>query len=431
MPPRNDCHVPSRSLSVLIIGTSFDFPHGQGASSRVFWYGKGLTEAGADVRIVSLLLPSQERDSDDGAAEGTYDGLSYEYACGTRLRPASFWRRRQLWLRRAARTGRLVHATTVRSQGRCVVLVYSEVSSWILGLTMLSKLVGARSVLDLCEFPLVWRPRNVRTSIHRALRTSLACRLADGIIPISTYLEDYVRRTPGRTPALLRVPIMVDPMLFAHKTPVADGDAERRVLYCGSLSHVREVASVIRIFAQGAVSVPDVRLTILGGGPAALKDKAAALAGSLGLTGRVEFIDRVRREDLPVYMCAAEVLVLPRAAGVFSQAGLPNKLGEYLASGRPVIVTANGDMPLYLRNGVSAYLVNPGDEGMFAGRLRHALEHRDEATAIGVRGREVACREFDYRVHGARLLSFLAAMAPSRYSRGGVTPSALRSNGGC
>jgi glycosyltransferase involved in cell wall biosynthesis len=427
----SDRRTPDRSLSVLIMGTSFDFPHGEGASARVYCYAKGLAAAGADVRVVSLVLPSRGRNPDDCSAVGIFDGLAYEYACGTRRRPASFWRRRLLWVRRAARTGSLVRATAAQSPGRCVVLIYSEVSSWILGLAILSRIVGASSVLDLCEFPLVWRPRTVRTSVHRALRMILACRLCDGIVPISTFLDDYVRQTPGPTPPTFRVPVMVDPALVALGARRAEGDAQRCALYCGSLSHVHEVERTIRVFAEATANLPAVRLTIVGGGPGVLKEQADALARSLGLAGRVEFVDRLKREDLVARMLAAEVLILPRAAGTFSQAGLPNKLGEYLASGRPVVATANGDIPLYLDDGVSVYLAEPGNDALFAARLRHALEHREEATAIGGRGREVARREFDYGVHGVRLLTFLSSLASSRRAAVSAAVPPRQPDGGC
>ena len=128
------------------------------------------------------------------------------------------------------------------------------------------------------------------------------------------------------------------------------------------------------------------------------------------------FAGDVKREELPALFATAEVFVLPRPPGVFSIAGLPNKLGEYLASGRPVVVNANGDIPRYLQDGVSAYLVDPADEAAFTARLRYVLEHRDEAAAVGARGREVAVREFDYRRHGARLVGVLLVAA--RRARG-------------
>jgi glycosyltransferase involved in cell wall biosynthesis len=393
--------VRDRQLSILIVGTGFDFPHGGGASSRVFWYAKGLAEAGDTVRVVSLALPSRDKRR-EAVASGTYQGLRYEYACGSVVRPEAFWRRRWLELRRAVRTVDLVR-DTVADSGDCVVLIYSEVTSWIVGLALLARAAGAGSVLDLCEFPLVWRRPGLWTSFHRAARMKLVCRLVDGVIPISTYLESYVRQCSRRTPAMLRVPVMIDPGLF----PGEVARFPRRVLYCGTLFHLNETEQAIRVFARAAADMRDVRLSLVGGGPQHLRARAELIARSVGLTDRVEFVDRLTRDELAARLAAADVLILPRADGVFSRAGLPNKLGEYLASGRPVVTTGTGDIPLYLRDGMDAYLVPPGDDAAFSDRLRQALTHSEEASQVGARGRAVATAQFDYRSHGVRLHEFL------------------------
>jgi len=129
----------------------------------------------------------------------------------------------------------------------------------------------------------------------------------------------------------------------------------------------------------------------------------------LGLEGRVFLPGSVPREELFDRLRAARVLVLPRRAGSFSQAGLPTKVAEYLASGRPVVLTSVGDLPRYLRDGVDAYFVAPGDPGRFAARLRDALED-PHADAVGRQGRRTAAEKFDPAFHGGRILAFIGAL---------------------
>ena len=81
------------------------------------------------------------------------------------------------------------------------------------------------------------------------------------------------------------------------------------------------------------------------------------------------------------------------------------------------MVNANCDIPRYLEDDVSAYLVDPHDEELFTFRLRYALEHRDEAAAVGAWGRAVAVREFDYRRHGSRLVDFFSSLLARRTNR--------------
>ena len=103
-------------------------------------------------------------------------------------------------------------------------------------------------------------------------------------------------------------------------------------------------------------------------------------------------------------------MALARAEGLFSTAGFPTKLGEYLASGKPVVTTATGGIPRYLRSGVDAFLVHSGDTVAFAETLRYVMSHPEHATEVGLRGRQIALKEFSNVRHGARLIEFIGAL---------------------
>jgi len=396
---------------VLVAGTSFGFPYGQGAATRVYMYAKALQAAGAEVHVASLALPEKGESARAEPASGIYDSITYEYACGTRVRPRSFARRRLLRLRRLSRLCDLTLRMSRGSPGASAILIYSNSSLWVTTLTLLARVSGAVAILDLCEYPRPGGLGSVRATLQRAGQRALLYPALDGIVPISTFLEKYVATGP-RPPATLLVPVMVDTDLFGPEAGSAA--AGRQIVYCGALGRYAEVERVVRSFAQAVDGMPDVSLVLVGYGPAAPVARAEALVRSLGLQKRVTFAGDVRREDLPGLLAAAEVFVLPRPPSVISVAGLPNKLGEYLAAARPVVANANGDIPRYLDDGVSAYFADPGDEAAFTARLRYVLEHREEAVAVGRRGRDVAVREFDYRRHGTRLAAFITSLVAAR-----------------
>jgi glycosyltransferase involved in cell wall biosynthesis len=401
-------------MRVLIIGTAFSFPYGQGAASRVAMYAQALRSAGADVHVASLLPPSAGEPEEP--SRGVYDGVTFEYAAGTRLRPRSFLLRRLLRLRTALRAWRLIAGPAGRrgeGGGSRAVLIYSGSTFWISLLTFMARTSGVVSVLDLCEFPLFARLRSVRGFLEREARRALAFPAVDGVVAISTYLEQYARTVP-RPPAVLLVPVMVDTERFSPAN--ADPEVPGRVVYCGALGRYDEVGRAITAFGRAAADLPQAELVLVGYGPPAREAQARALVAERGLEERVRFAGDVRRDDLPRLLGSAAVFVLPRPGTVSAVFGLPNKLGEYLAMGKPVIVNANGDVTRYLSDGVEAYVVDPHDEEAFATRLHDVLTHRDEAAAVGARGREAAVREFDYRRHGPRLVRFLERLATERQS---------------
>jgi glycosyltransferase involved in cell wall biosynthesis len=395
-------------MNIWIVGDSFGFPNGGGASARVYTYAKGLVENGATVRV--LCLSTSER-SELGILNtqviGTYDGIPYEYTCGETVRAKSFLGRR--WLELKGAIGFVRSARAVASCGKLdAVIVFSNSAFWILWVFVASRLLGAKCIQEKSEFPFVYDKKDLWHRLYSTFYIRTIYKLFDGMIVISTYLEDYFGRRVRKGVPILRVPILVNVDSLGSVT-VERIDDRRRIVYLGNLGHTGEVLSLIHAFAMAADEYPDWCLQIIGNtSDQALLAQIHDLLHQLQLTNkRVELAGEVRRVDLPSYLCAADVMVLLRSSGVFSQAGFPTKLGEYLATGRPVIVTATGDIPLYLQDGVSAFLSTPGDIGAFVTKLKHVLSHYDEAVEVGRRGQEVARQYFDYRKNCRRILDFV------------------------
>lgn len=92
----------------------------------------------------------------------------------------------------------------------------------------------------------------------------------------------------------------------------------------------------------------------------------------------------------------AAVLALDRPDSLQAQCGFPTKLGEYLLTENPVIVTKVGDIPLFLKDGETALLAEERNPKEFSSKIIWALEHPEEAAEIGKAGAQVAMREFNY-----------------------------------
>jgi glycosyltransferase involved in cell wall biosynthesis len=395
-------------VRIWIVGDNFGFPNGTGSTARVHGFAQALRKTGAEVRVF-CLTPTQSgtHGSLDSAPQGVHDGVPFEYACGTTALPRGLFARR--WLR-VRSTGRMLDAARrARRAGAApdVVLATSQTLSGLAVELATSRLARARCVLDACELASGFVPAGPRRLLHRWLYACLARRLA-GVLCISTALERYWSAHAPRVPSL-RVPILTD--VGRAGGPCEGGERGARVLYAGNLSHAEELTTLLHAFAAIAEDFPDACLQVLGDDPDAdTRGRLRAAAGALDIASRIELPGAVDRAGVARALGAAAVLVLPRPRTDWSEAGLSAKLAEYLASGRPVVVTAIGDVPLYLEDRVSAFVVAPGDPAAFAAGLREALGDPQRARAVGARGREVALAAFDTAVQGPRMRRFFEAL---------------------
>jgi glycosyltransferase involved in cell wall biosynthesis len=400
-----------RPATVIIAGDKFGYPNGLGATARVAAYAQGMAASDACVHVVSLATPGPScADGGNSAASGVANGVSFEYACGTRVRGQSFLRRRLIKARVPVRLASIVRARLAQAPNPKAILVYTDSPFWIAAMALLAHRHGAKCLVDVCELPFVNERGWARLAVRRWLQDNVAYRLADGFIVISAFLDEYVARHAGHRAPRLRVPIMVNSRSAETEVPTQRRSPLRQVAYVGSLGHPGEMADLIAAFAKVTRDHPDATLRIIGAGRPGYRAELLSMADGMGLGGRVELVGVVGRGQLPAMLADAAVLVLPRRDGLFSRAGFPTKLADYLATGRPVVVTSTGEIPRYLEHGVTAYLSPPGDLAAFADQMRHVLDNPAEAHDVGLAGREVAKREFDARLHGSRVIDFLRGL---------------------
>jgi glycosyltransferase involved in cell wall biosynthesis len=397
-------------LRVVIAGRLFEYPEGMGAAARVHALATGFLKAGHTPLVLRTGQPSPPREGQRREASGVYEGVPFRYTHGSAVPHPNFFVRQWLKLVDPLRFYRAAKAHFAGCRPRAI-LGYSEEKTTLLEAYLISSLLGAVYVQDLQEYPRLYAPQSTWRKLETQVYLRLFFKLPRAFSAISSLLENLARQFGRKGARVLRVPILVETERFFPGTETET--SSREIVFAGNLDHPGEVSGLLEVFERVAGEVPDARLTILGG---SAKDDTTALlrkrAADLGVGGRVELAGLVPREEMPARLRKAQVLVLPRSAELYSRAGLPTKLAEYLASGKPVVVTATGDIPDYLEDGVSAYVVPPDDPDDFARGIIRVLTNPDEAKAVGARGRDVALRSFDNASNCRRLADLMLELAP-------------------
>lgn len=147
-----------------------------------------------------------------------------------------------------------------------------------------------------------------RTFFHRLSRplARFLYRNADGVFVYGPHVADHIRREVGRTEFVFEIPQAVENVAF-RGAPSTDAGSGRsaRACFVGRLDPDKGVDVLLKALAL----VPDLSLTIVGTG--AEEARLRALAATLGMSSRVDFVGFVPQTQLRAKFSASDFLVMP------------------------------------------------------------------------------------------------------------------------
>ena len=404
--PRN----PQGRLHVVFLIRSFGFPKGTAATNRVLLLGRALVERDVAVRTLCIRVSDRPAQVLNHRVSGTLDGIRFLYTTGTTVRSNSFCMRRYRELRGYVIA--LAELARLRRNGELDCVCFSDnPSRWYPSVWLMRRLLAAMGVpivVQLNELPcdIVRRP----AALSRGLSHLDG---VDGAIAISEWLSTWALHEAeriGRRVVIIEVPIVVD----AYESPSADPRGRPSSDYVYSASHVYsdDRRFLLRAMTHVWRRRPDARLVVLGTD----LDELALLARYEGLDaavadGRVVAMGYVTRAELLARYRTAAALLVPLHDDDVSRARFPTKIGEYLASGRPVVTTRVGEIDRFLHDGETAFVAQTPDVEAFAAKMVEALEDPERAAHIGAAGRRVAEKHFHYDLHAERLRAFFQRLS--------------------
>lgn len=212
----------------------------------------------------------------------------------------------------------------------------------------------------------------------RALRSWWARRAVRVIVP-SHYLRFWVARWGVLPERLVVIPNAVDPPATLPPAPLAL-PGRVRVVSVGRLVPWKRVDGILR----SAAGLPEVGVVVVGDGPE--RARLEALAGDLGMHGRVVFAGVRGWEETMALVAASDIFVLNS-----TYEGLPHVLLEAMSLGRAVVATAAGGTGEALPP-EAGILLPPDDLQALSAALRRLVRAPEERTLLGAAARRAAAR---------------------------------------
>jgi glycosyltransferase involved in cell wall biosynthesis len=244
-----------------------------------------------------------------------------------------------------------------------------------------------------------------RNYIYRSI-TEYVLSKADCLVATSNALKDAAL---GYTPSGKKVsvvPLGVDLSIFSPHS--LSGKKGRPVI--GAMKELKTgcgVEHLIRAMALIRAEFPEAKLLIAGDGKRykALKKEA----DGLGLRDAVCFTGRLQHLEVPEFLSGLNVFVMPSMSEGFGVGLL-----EASAVGVPVIASRVGGTSEVVLDGVTGYLVPPGDLQVLAERIAHLIRNRQLRIQMGQAGREFVRSHYRWEDSMARMESLYLSCLTGR-----------------
>jgi glycosyltransferase involved in cell wall biosynthesis len=202
----------------------------------------------------------------------------------------------------------------------------------------------------------------------------------------------------------------VDPVLFE---PDKSGDIKNElgfqdrfvIMYHGFFSPNRGLHQAIEAIHAVRKSHPEVMFLLLGNGPAqaGLEEQVR----NLGLEKHVLIHPPVPLEEVPKYIKSAQVGILPFPDLDWWNTSSPIKLMEYLAMGKPVIVTNIEAHRAVLGKLNCGFFVPNHQPVSLARGIETVLERASDLPALGVMARKTAIDHFTWETQARKIKVYL------------------------
>jgi glycosyltransferase involved in cell wall biosynthesis len=198
-------------------------------------------------------------------------------------------------------------------------------------------------------------------------------------------------------------------------SPLSDGSPFRQqhgldgkfvALYAGAHGMSNDLGTLLEA-ACLVKDDPRIAIVLLGDG----KEKPALIqkAAEMGLDN-VSFVSPLSKAEMPAALAAADACVAILLPVEAYKTVYPNKVFDYMAAGKPVILAIDGVIRQVVEAAEAGIAAPPGDAGALALALRRLVDDPVVGVEMGKRGRSYVMEHFNRAALAERLESILVEL---------------------
>jgi len=263
-----------------------------------------------------------------------------------------------------------------------------------------AKLLGYRTILAIEEDYAFFKD-DIKTISKFKFRTVkrldfLNCHWANAIVVVSTYLKKKYEDFKAEKVFLIPISAKLN-----HNENKKVFNNPLMVVYAGSFADKDGVTDLIDGFNSFSNYYKEAKLILVG-------KSAQQLLYKEKYKNRNNIVFKGFIPDNEYYslLREADILCMCRTESDFANAGFPFKLGEYLATGNPVICTKVSDVEIYLTEN-DGYLIQPNSPRQISEALTEIVKNPIEAMKKGLNGLQKCRKHFSPELNGELLFEVI------------------------
>ena len=233
-------------------------------------------------------------------------------------------------------------------------------------------------------------------------------RQARLVVVVSQFLNESVHeRTHPKRVKVITVPNgvpedwkekRVSPEVISSLRKQHNLGNKKVVCFIGGLVEWHNFGLLLEAFKRVIDKVDRSLLMLVGEGP--MREYISKKAKQLEIIRKLLLIGSVPHDQIPVYLKASDVLVIPEVNEFRS----PIKLFEYMAAGRAIIAPRRPAIEAVISDGVEGLMFKPGDPQSFGSAIIKIIENDVLAAKLGENAKKRVFRDYTWEQHSKVIL---------------------------
>lgn len=390
----------------------YSFPEGLAPTNRIKAYAKGLIQNGAKVKLYLPFPTYSYHNRMSMSKEGIIETIPYcytskihksKYKIGRAI--AHFFGIRKIYGYVSA--GRKIYKDNKKIKIDCLIVSTDHLLNlWVFSLV--AQCIQAKAIFIFDEYPIPIRHK-LKNSIPK-WKTYLYGKILkkySAYVSISEKLKDYYC---GIIPIKTLILSSITDIDRFSNIKVIDKSDDNYICYMGNMELSKDnVDLIIRAYAQlQQTEFLTIKLFLYGMPSSSDKAKLTQIIDENKLENKVFFKGKASYEEVPTVLCNATLLVSSQPDTLRASGGFPTKLGEYLMSSVPVLLSDVGENSKFVSDNKQVFFAKPNSIEDFAFKMQSIFSNYEFAKSVALEGKRYVINNYSHVMKGKELLNFIS-----------------------